>query len=79
MYLLSIYKSFVVTPLGLSSKPLKRHDIATSVLLPIMRCISNVALRRTTMENWATENWTSSYKIYPPIVLNMLWRDKFAC
>ena len=48
-------------------------DSAKRIQLPIPRCICYAALRRKNRENW-----TESYKLNPPRMFNILWRDKFA-
>ncbi len=49
------------------------NDNATSVRLPIPRCVCYAALRRKTLEKWI-----SSYKFNSPSHFSMMWRDKFA-
>ena len=48
------------------------NDNATSVKLPIPRGVCYAALRRKTLDVWA-----STYKLNPPQHFSMMWRDKF--
>jgi len=49
------------------------NDGATSVKLPIPRCVCYAALRRKTLDAW-----TALYRHDPPNHFSMMWRDKFA-
>ena len=49
------------------------NDRATRIKLPMPRCVCYAALRRKTIVSWI-----DSYKLNPPKMLNILWRDKFS-
>ena len=49
------------------------NDRATRIKLPMPRCVCNAALRRKTIVSWI-----ESYKLNPPKMFNILWRDKFS-
>ena len=49
------------------------NDRATRIKLPMPRCICYAALRRNTIVSWI-----ESYKLNPPKMFNILWRDKFS-
>ena len=46
------------------------NDRATRIKLPMPRCVCYVALRRETIVSWI-----ESYKLNPPKMFNILWRD----
>ena len=49
------------------------NDRATRIKLPMPRCVCYAALRRKTIVSWI-----ESYKLNPPKMFNILWRDKFS-
>ena len=49
------------------------NDRATRIKLPMPRCVCYAALRRNTIVSWI-----ESYKLNPPKMFNILWRDKFS-
>ena len=49
------------------------NDRATRIKLPMPRCVCYAALRRKTRVSWS-----KSYKLNPPKMFNILWRDKFS-
>ena len=49
------------------------NDRATRIKLPMPRCVCYAALRRKTRVSWI-----KSYKLNPPKMFNILWRDKFS-
>ena len=46
---------------------------ATRIKLPMPRCVCYAALRRKTIVSWI-----ESFKLNPPKMFNILWRDKFS-
>ena len=49
------------------------NDRATRIKLPMLRCVCYAALRRNSIVSWI-----ESYKLNPPKMFNILWRDKFS-
>ena len=49
------------------------NDRATRIKLHMPRCVCYAALRRKTIVSWI-----ESYKLNPPKMFNILWRDKFS-
>ena len=49
------------------------NDRSTRIELPMPRCVCYAALRRKTIVSWI-----ESYKLNPPKMFNILWRDKFS-
>ena len=49
------------------------NDRATRIKLPMPRCVCYAALRRK-----PRVSWSKSYKLNPPKMFNILWRDKFS-
>ena len=55
------------------AKRSSNNDRATRIKLPMPRCVCYTALRRKTIVSWI-----ESYKLNPPKMFNILWRDKFS-
>ena len=49
------------------------NDRATRIKRPMQGCVCYAALRRNTVVSWI-----ESYKLNPPKMFNILWRDKFS-
>ena len=49
------------------------NDRATRIKFPMPRCVCYAALRRKTIVSWI-----EYYKLSPPKMFNILWRDKFS-